>query len=99
MTTPIEPGHIVTLGDMFNELRDVHDTVSGLAQKIDGLPTSVADHEGRLRTLESAGLTDVDIRVTSLERARWMTAGITATISSLFSSGIVVILFNATHHH
>ncbi|WP_327246538.1 hypothetical protein [Streptomyces sp. NBC_01320] len=61
MTTPNDPGVYIPSSQMYQEMRSLHDAVSRVETKLDGLRDSyvevtkdVADHETRLRTLERA---------------------------------------------
>jgi hypothetical protein len=64
---------------MYQELRSLSDGVTRVETKLDGigqgltdLGKDVADHESRLRALEAMPKSsDVEPRVTALERARW----------------------------
>lgn len=58
MTTP-DPGVYITPAQMYQEIRSLHDAVSRVETKLDGLRADyadvradVADHETRIRTLE-----------------------------------------------
>lgn len=61
MTSPNDPGVYIPSSQMYQEMRSLHDAVSRVETKLDGLRDSyvevtkdVADHETRLRTLERA---------------------------------------------
>lgn len=60
MSTP-DPGVYISPAQMYQEMRSLHDAVSRVETKLDGLRddtkdirTDIADHENRLRILERA---------------------------------------------
>ncbi|MER6821669.1 hypothetical protein ACWEV9_19145 [Streptomyces albogriseolus] len=77
--TPQDPGVYIPPAQMYQELRSLSDSLTRVETKLDGighgltdLGKDVADHETRLRTLEAMPkTTDIEPRVTSLERTRW----------------------------
>lgn len=81
MGTPQPPdaGVYISNGQTYQEVRDLARTVDRIELKLDevlnetkDIRSDVADHETRLRTLESAPKgAALDTRVTTLERARW----------------------------
>nr|WTB30875.1 hypothetical protein OG781_16525 [Streptomyces sp. NBC_00830] len=61
MTAPQDPGVYISSSQMYREMRSLHDAVSRVETKLDGLRDNyaevtkdVADHETRLRALERA---------------------------------------------
>lgn len=78
MTMP-DPGVYISPAQMYQEVRGLAETVGRIETKIDGIltetkdiRTDLADHEARLRALESMPKTiDIEPRVTTLERGRW----------------------------
>lgn len=59
--TPQDPGVYISPAQMYQEMRSLHDTVSRVEIKLDGirddnkvLTDELADHEARLRRLEGA---------------------------------------------
>lgn len=57
--TPQDPGVYISSSQMYQEMRSLHDAVSRVETKLDGLRDGyvevrkdVADHESRLRSLE-----------------------------------------------
>lgn len=42
----------ITLGQVFNEVRQVHDEIKGLAGKLEPMRDQLRDHEGRLRAVD-----------------------------------------------
>ncbi|MFJ8081956.1 hypothetical protein ACIQ6Y_15230 [Streptomyces sp. NPDC096205] len=78
MTTP-DPGVYISPAQMYQEVRGLAAAVGRIETKIDGIlnetkdiRTDVADHESRLRTLESMPKpSDLEPRVTALEKGRW----------------------------
>ncbi|MET7560553.1 hypothetical protein ABZS95_10150 [Streptomyces sp. NPDC005479] len=61
MTASQDPGVYISSSQMYQEMRSLHDAVSRVETKLDGLRDSyaevtkdVADHETRLRALERA---------------------------------------------
>jgi hypothetical protein len=59
--TPQDPGVYISSSQMYQEMRSLHDAVSRVETKLDGLRDGyvevrkdVADHETRLRSLERA---------------------------------------------
>lgn len=57
--TPQDPGVYISPAQMYQELRSMHDALSRVEAKVDGLrddykevKDDVADHESRLRSLE-----------------------------------------------
>ncbi|MFF1839684.1 hypothetical protein ACFVXE_36805 [Streptomyces sp. NPDC058231] len=61
MTAPQDPGVYISSSQIYQEMRSLHDAVSRVETKLDGLRDSyievtkdVADHETRLRALERA---------------------------------------------
>lgn len=77
-TAPIPDGSvIITPTEMYAELRATHDEVKSVNSKLDALPladhaSQLADHEGRIR---------------SLERARWPLPSI-AAVTGLAALGV-----------
>lgn len=52
---PIPDGSVViTPAEMYREQRATHAAVQQLAARLDRVPTQIADHEARLRTVERA---------------------------------------------
>lgn len=73
MTEPPAPpvgGVVITIGQIYAELREMHSSLNDLHSKFEGVPTQVNDHEARLRTVESYGLADHDARITALEQRK-----------------------------
>lgn len=97
MTTP-EAGVVITVGDMYRELRDVHDAVTKLTGALDGRLNEVTDHEARLRVIESHPVATHEARITALERTKWMAIGATGLISAALSSGAVTVILALVHH-
>lgn len=82
MTTvpqPPDAGVYISNGQTYQEVRDLARTVDRIELKLDEVITAtkdirgdVADHEARLRSLESQPKGEaLDVRVATLERARW----------------------------
>jgi hypothetical protein len=84
-----DPGVVITTTEMYRELRALSDGVTRVETKLDGigqgltdLGKDVSDHESRLRALESMPKTsDIEPRVTTLERARWPLPSVAAVCS------------------
>ncbi|WP_308295285.1 hypothetical protein [Streptomyces sp. PAM3C] len=84
--TPQDPGVYIPPAQMYQELRSLSDGVTRVETKLDGiaqgltdLGKDVADHETRLRALESQPKgSDIEPRVSNLERARWPLPSIAA---------------------
>ncbi|MFE1749013.1 hypothetical protein ACFW88_00405 [Streptomyces anandii] len=54
MATP-DPGVYISSAQMYQEMRSLHDAVTRMETKLDGLSgqtTTIADHETRIRALE-----------------------------------------------
>ncbi|WP_052479806.1 hypothetical protein [Streptomyces sp. NBRC 110035] len=100
MTTP-DPGVHIPSAQMYSELRALSDGVTRVETKLDSigqglndLGKDVADHETRLRTLEAMPKSsDIEPRVTILERARWPlpTIGVLAGIAGAATGAIALI--------
>jgi len=69
----------VTGNDLLARLDSISTNVAHLTAKLDDIPSTLHDHEGRLRLLE---------------QWRWRGAGIAAVVSSLLSSGIVTAIIS-----
>jgi hypothetical protein len=65
-------GVVITVSQMYAELRSVHEIVTKLHEQFAGVPTQVNDHEVRLRTLEGYGLNDHDKRIADLEQRKYV---------------------------
>jgi hypothetical protein len=86
---------------MYQEVRGLAETVGRIETKIDGIlhetkdiRTDLADHEARLRALETMPkTTDLEPRVTILERGRWPlpTIGVLAGLAGA-ATGAVSLL-------
>lgn len=63
-------GVVITIGQIYAELREMHNSLNDLHSKFEGVPTQVSDHESRLRIVEGYGLSDHDARITSLEQRK-----------------------------
>jgi septal ring factor EnvC (AmiA/AmiB activator) len=78
VATP-EQGVVISTAQMYTEVRDLAKTVSRIEAKIDGvlnetrdIRADLADHETRLRALESMPKSsELEPRIASLERSRW----------------------------
>lgn len=70
----------VTGNDLLARLDSISTSVAHLTAKIDDIPLTLHDHEGRIRLLE---------------QWRWKGAGIAAVVSGLMSSGIVAAIVTA----
>jgi len=84
MTAPQDPGVYISSSQMYQEMRSLHDAVSRVETKVDGLRDGytevrkdVADHESRIR---------------SLERARWPlpTIGVLAGVGGAIASAVAL---------
>ena len=102
MGTPVpDPGVYISPAQMYQELRSLSDGVTRVETKLDGigqglteLGRDVADHESRLRALEAMPKgSDIEPRVTTLERARWPlpTIGALAGVAGA-ATGVVALL-------
>ncbi|MEU9065440.1 hypothetical protein AB0D60_00900 [Streptomyces sp. NPDC048306] len=77
--TPQDPGVYIPPAQMYTELRSLSDGLTRVETKLDGigqgltdLGKDVADHETRLRALETMPKTsEIEPRVSALERGRW----------------------------
>lgn len=78
MTMPIPDGSVViTPAQMFAQIGDLTEAVRDLKATVDpainDMRHDVADHEARIRTVESYGLADVPARVAVLEQRKHVT--------------------------
>ncbi|MET9099931.1 hypothetical protein [Streptomyces antibioticus] len=101
MTGPVEPsGVYISSAQMYQELRSLSDGVTRVETKLDGigqgltdLGKDVADHESRLRALEAMPKSsDIEPRVTTLERARWPlpTIGVLAGVAGAATGAVAL---------
>lgn len=83
--TPQDPGVYISSSQMYQEMRSLHDAVSRVETKLDGLRdgyvevrSDVSDHEARLR---------------SLERARWPlpTIGVISGIGGAVAAAVALL--------
>ena len=81
---PIDPGYVVTLRDIWNELRV-------LSAKLDAAASQVALHDSKVADL-SADHVDYEARIRALEKARWPlpTLGVLVSIAAVFVAVIAL---------
>lgn len=99
MSTP-DPGVYISPAQMYQEVRGLAETVGRIETKIDGIlnetkdiRTDLADHEARLRALETMPKTaDIEPRVATLERGRWPlpTIGVLAGVAGAATGAVAL---------
>ncbi|GAA3956599.1 MULTISPECIES: hypothetical protein [Streptomyces] len=83
MTTP-DPGVYISTGQMYQEVRDLAQTVSRIESKIDGILDDTKDIR--------ADIADHELRIRTLERARWPmpTIGVLAGVAGAATGAIAL---------
>lgn len=83
------PAGQITIGDLYKVLVDLQGTMSKLAahiERIDGRNQAAdalhADHEARIRVMEGAIPTNLEGRITGLERMAWKMVGAFGAINA-----------------
>ncbi|MFI6276695.1 hypothetical protein [Streptomyces sp. NPDC050988] len=92
MGTP-DPDVYTSSAQMYQEMRSLHDAVTRVDSKLEALTgqaVQLNDHENRLRALESSPkTTDIEPRVSTLERARWPLPTV-AALTGVAGTGIAL---------
>ena len=85
MTAPQDPGVYISPAQMYQEMRSLHDAVSRVETKLDGLRDDYKD--------VTDDLSDHETRIRALERGRWPlpTIGVLAGLAGA-ATGIVALL-------
>ena len=83
-------GSSVTISDLYHELVALRTDVAAALSKMErtseraaGAERAQADHEARLRTLENAIPSSLEVRIMTLEKFRWQVLGALVAINGL----------------
>jgi hypothetical protein len=98
---PIPDGSAITTP---NQMLDKIDTLTGevramrseINPALSDVRHDLADHETRLRVVESKLPDELSSRLSTLEQVRWKASGGIALISGLVASGVVAAVIEAT---
>ncbi|MFE0808228.1 hypothetical protein ACFW34_12180 [Streptomyces sp. NPDC058848] len=85
MTTP-DPGVYISTAQMYQEVRDLAQTVSRIESKIDGILDETKDIR--------ADIADHELRIRTLERARWPlpTIGVLAGVAGAATGALALFV-------
>lgn len=104
MSDDVEPS--IKPAWMYDKLSSLDLRLAEISVTLQSIPPRLADHETRLRELESATdvqhrlaegerrLTDHETRVRGIERRIWTAVGVTIVVSMLLSAGIAALAKN-----
>ena len=88
------PAAAVTVADLYHELVGLRSDVALVLTKMErsearssNFEHTQADHENRIRNLETALPTSLEIRIMALEKFRWMIVGALIVINAL---GVII---------
>lgn len=79
--------------DLTSEVRALRDAVH---PAFADLRSDLADHETRVRVIESKLPDELGTRLSALEQVRWKATGIASLVSALIASGVVAAVVEAT---
>ena len=90
MPAPEIPSGGVTISDLYHELVALRQDVAAALNKMErvqersaAVDRGLADHEARVRILENAIPSSLEVRIMALEKFRWQIAGALVTIQVL----------------
>lgn len=94
MDQQVPPGSVViTPAELYAEVKATHNSVTEMRGEVRKLTEVIPDHENRLRALEQREENaDIEERLRSLERARWLVAGFAAGGGGLIGSILTKLL-------
>ena len=90
MPAPEIPASNVTVADLYHEIAGLRADVTAALTRMErsdergaGLERTQADHEARVRALENAIPSSLEVRIMALEKFRWQIAGALVVIQVL----------------